>query len=44
MAEPLDPDCQQGKHRACGGHAWDASFDHIVDCGCPCHQPIEQER
>lgn len=33
----IDPDCRDGKHRACIGIAWDDNFDHIVDCECPCH-------
>lgn len=40
---PLDPDCRAGKHRACGGTAWDNNNDHIVDCGCPCHESRERE-
>lgn len=33
----IDPDCRAGKHRACGGSAWDHNNDHIVDCECDCH-------
>lgn len=37
----IDPDCRDGKHRACIGAAWDEMGDHIVDCECECH--AEQE-
>lgn len=33
----LDPDCRDGKHRACAGGAWDDDADALVSCECPCH-------
>lgn len=34
---PIDPDCQQGKHRACLGETWDDEYDRMTECACPCH-------
>lgn len=36
---PLNPDCEQGKHRACAGDAWDEVDDELTDCSCECHLP-----
>lgn len=33
----LNPDCRQGKHRACRGDAWDDDRDEPTTCGCDCH-------
>lgn len=33
----LNPDCVQGKHRACSGTAWDDAIDDLVACACACH-------
>lgn len=38
---PMDPDCAQGKHRACIGQALDVTSDDIVPCGCECHDHTE---
>ena len=34
---PIDPDCRDGKHRACLGETWDDVYDRPAECGCPCH-------
>ncbi|WP_205529090.1 hypothetical protein [Microbacterium halotolerans] len=34
---PRSPDCVAGKHRACGGDAWDDAADDVCDCRCGCH-------
>ncbi|GAA2577652.1 hypothetical protein GCM10009862_16200 [Microbacterium binotii] len=36
----IDPDCRDGKHRACLGNAWDDENDKPTDCGCPCHVEV----
>lgn len=38
---PISPDCEQGKHGACSGAAWDHDNDSPADCTCSCHQPLE---
>lgn len=38
MPEPLNPDCREGKHRACRGDAWDVQADRECACGCECHR------
>ncbi len=35
---PQNPDCLNGKHRACSGTAWDDDLDDLCPCGCPCHK------
>lgn len=37
MTEPASPDCQQGKHTACSGDAWDHEGDRPATCACACH-------
>jgi len=37
MTTGANPDCAQGKHRACSGHAWDWDIDDLVPCSCDCH-------
>lgn len=34
----LNPDCREGKHKACRGDAWDNVLDEPADCGCECHR------
>lgn len=34
----LNPDCRDGKHRACRGDAWDVQNDRATNCWCECHQ------
>lgn len=34
---PLNPDCRDGKHRACNGDAWDMAKDAPAECACTCH-------
>jgi hypothetical protein len=34
---PLNPDCEQNKHRACTGDAWNEQTDEPTTCGCRCH-------
>lgn len=33
----MNPDCEQGKHTACSGDAWDFARDAPKACGCDCH-------
>ena len=33
----MNPDCRDGKHRACSGTAWDDERDELVACPCSCH-------
>ncbi len=33
----MNPDCRDGKHRACSGRGWDAAADAPAPCTCPCH-------
>jgi hypothetical protein len=35
---PFNPDCAEGKHRACRGDAWDSLLDMVTDCVCECHE------
>lgn len=37
MSTPMNPDCRDGKHRACAGDAWDEVADVATPCACPCH-------
>ncbi|MFD6029817.1 hypothetical protein ACFWE5_03830 [Cellulosimicrobium funkei] len=37
MTAPVNPDCRDGKHRACAGDAWDFDADQPDDCSCTCH-------
>lgn len=37
MSAPLNPDCQQAKHDACAGDAWDHKADQLTYCTCVCH-------
>ncbi|SDG21439.1 protein of unknown function, partial [Cellulosimicrobium cellulans] len=37
VTPPLNPDCRDGKHRACPGDAWDLDTDQPADCSCTCH-------
>lgn len=39
----LNPDCRDGKHRACAGDAWDEELDQPTRCACACHrtQPVK---
>ena len=39
MTVLLNPDCLDGKHRACAGDGWCEESDHAVPCPCVCHQP-----
>lgn len=36
-----NPDCRDGKHRACAGDAWDYETDQRVWCRCKCHDKEE---
>jgi hypothetical protein len=36
---PTSPDCEQRKHTACSGHAWDHLNDQPTHCTCPCQPP-----
>jgi len=40
---PVSPDCQQGKHVACVGQAWDEPTDSPAPCACPCHHDDPQD-
>lgn len=33
----LSPDCEQRKHVACTGDAWDKDRDELTACTCGCH-------
>ncbi|MFC8733141.1 hypothetical protein ACFT5B_11840 [Luteimicrobium sp. NPDC057192] len=33
----LNPDCAQGKHKACAGDAWNLAADELTECTCHCH-------
>lgn len=37
----MNPDCLDGKHRACSGDGWCEEADHAVPCPCSCNQPKE---
>ncbi len=37
LKTPLNPDCEQNKHRACAGDAWNEQTDEPTTCGCRCH-------
>lgn len=34
MSSPVSPDCEQGKHDACSGDAWDHTADAPARCAC----------
>ena len=36
----VNPDCEQGKHQACSGTAWDEEHDCLTGCGCSHHVEI----
>lgn len=38
VPDPLSPDCEQRKHRACSGDAWDVLKDEPASCTCACHR------
>lgn len=33
-----NPDCADGKHRACRGDAWNLHEDRATPCECECHE------
>lgn len=33
----MNPDCRDGKHRACDGSGWDEEADQPIRCPCDCH-------
>lgn len=33
----VNPDCWNGKHRACAGDAWNEEADAPTSCECSCH-------
>jgi hypothetical protein len=35
---PTSPDCEQRKHAACSGDAWDLLKDQAAACTCECHR------
>lgn len=35
----MNPDCRDGKHRACDGTGWDHENDEPAPCPCECHTP-----
>lgn len=35
---PLNPDCRDGKHKACLLDAWDFETDQPALCQCECHK------
>lgn len=38
MTVLMNPDCLDGKHRACSGDGWCEQTDQAVPCPCSCHQ------
>ena len=38
----LSPDCEQAKHTACSGDAWDHDTDSPAACQCLCHIEIRR--
>lgn len=40
----MNPDCRDGKHRACSGTAWDDERDELAACPCSCHTPDRMAR
>jgi hypothetical protein len=38
VPEPISPDCEQRKHQACSGDAWDMLRDELTECRCECHR------
>lgn len=38
MSRLINPDCRDGKHRACYGDGWDLENDVPAICACDCHQ------
>jgi hypothetical protein len=40
----MNPDCRDGKHRACSGTAWDDERDELAACPCSCHSATTQAR
>lgn len=39
MTPHVSPDCEQAKHAACSGDAWDHELDEPTLCTCDCHAP-----
>lgn len=33
----MNPDCRDGKHKACNGDGWDFETDEPAPCPCSCH-------
>lgn len=33
----MNPDCRDGKHRACAGGGWDEAAEAAAPCPCKCH-------
>lgn len=42
MTDHLNPDCREGKHRACTGDAWDNEADELCACECACHDTKDE--
>lgn len=40
----IAPDCADGKHRACTGHAWCFIEDTPSTCDCACHTTTTTDR
>lgn len=38
VPDPLSPDCEQRKHGACSGDAWNLVRDEPAACTCECHR------
>ena len=41
--DAINPDCLDGKHRACAGTAWSDDLDALTDCLCDCHDTTDTE-
>lgn len=37
VPDPTSPDCEQRKHQACSGDAWNHLTDEPAPCACECH-------
>lgn len=34
----MNPDCRDGKHKACSGDGWDLERDEPAKCPCECRE------
>lgn len=43
MSATMNPDCRDGKHRACAGDGWDEAAEAAAPCPCDCHQETQSK-